>query len=231
MTNLSKSDLEISRALEVLKQLPDELSFEKICEMSAEQMETYKRLLMQFKKANGTNASDQEKGKALEELVSYLLKVSGEIFRVDRNLRTTTNEIDQMVTLKVNGKVLLKHNIINSRFDCFLCECKNYSKSVDVTYTGKFCSLMLTNNVKLGILFSYYGVSGMGWSNSSGLIKKFYLHKEKVEDRYCIINFSLKEFESILEGKNFLQIVEEQLISLQVDTDYSRYLAKHPAEK
>ena len=230
MTNVSASDREISRAIEVLKQVPDELCFEKICEMSAVQKETYERLLIRFKNANGTNASDQEKGKALEELVSYLLKVSGEIFRVDRNLRTTTNEIDQMVTLKSNGKILLKHNIINSRLDCFLCECKNYSKRVDVTYTGKFCSLMLTNNVKLGILFSYHGVSGKGWSNSLGLIKKFYLHKEKREDRYCIINFSLKEFESILKGKNFLKIIEEQLVSLQFDTDYSRYLAKHPAE-
>lgn len=72
--------------------------------------------------------------------------------------------------------------------------------------------------------------SGTGWSNGAGLIKKFYLHKEKLEDKYCIIDFSIKEFEAILNGKNLLQIIDEQLKSLQFDTDYSRYLSKHPAE-
>ena len=52
-----------------------------------------------------------------------------------------------------------------------------------------------------------------------------------IEDRYCIIDFSINEFEAILNGKNLLQIIEEQLKSLQYDTDYSHYLAKHPAEK
>ncbi len=42
---------------------------------------------------------------------------------------------------------------------------------------------------------------------------------------------SKKDFESILEGKNVFQIIEEQLKSLQFDTDYSRYLSKHPAEQ
>ena len=167
---------------------------------------------------------------ALEKLVSYLLTISGNIFYVDRNLRTSTNEIDQLVSLTPKGKILLSYHLVNSKLECFLGECKNYDKSVSVTYIGKFCSLLLTNNVKIGILFSYHGVSGTGWSNGSGLIKKFYLHKEKLEDKYCIIDFSIKDFESILEGKNMLQIIEEQLKSLQFDTDYSRYLSKHPAE-
>lgn len=89
---------------------------------------------------------------------------------------------------------------------------------------------MLTNNVKLGILFSFHGVSGTGWSNGSGLIKKFYLHKEKLEERYCVIDFSIKDFRAILTGKNLLQIIDEQLKSLQYDTDYSRFITKHPAE-
>lgn len=90
--------------------------------------------------------------------------------------------------------------------------------------------MLLTTNIKIGILFSYYGTSGTGWSNGAGLIKKFYLHKEKLEDKYCIIDFSIKEFEAILNDKNLLQIIDEQLKSLQFDTDYSRYLSKHPAE-
>lgn len=232
MTNVS--DRELSRALDVLGQVSDDLRFEKICEMSAEQKTQYKQLLLHFKKVNSVNkkeVSDQQKGEALEELVSYLLKVSGNIFHVDRNLRTTTNEIDHLVSLEQMGKILLGYNLIDKKLGRFLCECKNYSKTVSVTYVGKFCSLMLTNNVRLGLLFSYHGVSGKGWNAGSGLIKKFYLHKEKIDDRYCIIDFSISDFEAVLEGQNLLQIIKEKITSLQFDTDYSKYISKHPAEE
>ena len=158
------------------------------------------------------------------------MSISGGIFCVDTNLRTSTNEIDQVISLTPKGKILLGNHIIDKRLKTFIGECKNYQKAVSVTYVGKFCSLLLTNHIKLGILFSYHGISGTGWNNGAGLIKKFYLHKERIEDRYCIIDLSIKEFESILEGKNLLQIIDEQLKSLQFDTDYSRYLSKHPAE-
>ena len=170
------------------------------------------------------------KGEALEELVSYLITISGGIFYVDRNLRTSTNEIDQIVSLTPKGKILLGHHLINSKLESFLGECKNYNKSVDVTYVGKFCSLLLTNQIKFGLLFSYHGISGSRWSNASGLIKKFYLHKEKDEDRYCIIDFSRDDFIAVDNGENFLQIVENKLMALRFDTDYARYLSKHPAE-
>ncbi len=66
--------------------------------------------------------------------------------------------------------------------------------------------MLLTTNIKIGILFSYYGTSGTGWSNGAGLIKKFYLHREKLEDKYCIIDFSIKEFEAILNGKTYYRL-------------------------
>lgn len=235
---INKSDMEISKALNVLENISNELRYERICQLDDLQKETYAQLLDNFKKLH--NVKEQKdtvpanlhnlKGEALEKLVSYLLTISGNIFYVDRNLRTSTNEIDQLVSLRPKGKILLSYHLINPKLEYFLGECKNYHKSVGVTYIGKFCSLLLTNSVKIGILFSYHGVSGTGWNNGVGLIKKFYLHKEKLEDKYCIIDFSIKDFESILEGKNMLQIIEEQLKSLQFDTDYSRYLSKHPAE-
>lgn len=234
---ISMLDKEISKALNVLASISDELRYERICQMNDLQKETYARLLDNFKKLHNVKEQPNApvnlhnlKGEALEELVSYLLNISGGIFCVDRNLRTSTNEIDQLVSLTSKGKMLLGYHLINPKLESFLGECKNYDKSIGVTYIGKFCSLLLTHDVKIGILFSYHGVSGTGWNNGAGLIKKFYLHKEKNEDKYCIINFSIRDFESILEGKNMLQIIEEQLKSLQFDTDYSRYLSKHPAE-
>lgn len=237
MIDIMPDDKEISKALNVLNNISDKLRYEKICEISEAQKNTYKKLLEKFKQLHDISPTDNApknlhnlKGEALENLVSYLLTISGNIFNVDRNLRTSTNEIDQIVTLTPQGKVLLTYHLIDPKLDTFLGECKNYDKAVSVTYIGKFCSLLLTNNIKIGILFSYYGTSGTGWSNGAGLIKKFYLHKEKLEDKYCIIDFSIKEFEAILNGKNLLQIIDEQLKSLQFDTDYSRYLSKHPAE-
>lgn len=235
---INKSDMEISQALNVLENISDNLRYERICQLNDLQKETYAQLLDNFKKLHSVKGQSDTvsanlhnlKGEALEKLVSYLLTISGNIFYVDRNLRTSTNEIDQLVSLTPKGKILLSYHLVNSKLECFLGECKNHDKSINVTYIGKFCSLLLTNDVKIGILFSYHGVSGTGWSNGLGLIKKFYLHKEKLEDKYCIIDFSIKDFESILEGKNMLQIIEEQLKSLQFDTDYSRYLSRHPAE-
>lgn len=159
-----------------------------------------------------------------------MLKISGDLFEVKQNLRTTTNEIDQVFVPTQKAKVLIASGIIDKHYELFLGECKNYNKSVDVTYVGKFCSLLLTNQIKFGLLFSYYGISGSGWSNASGLVKKFYLHKEKDEDRYCIIEFSKDDFISIDNGENFLQIVEDKLMSLRLDTDFREYLSKHPAE-
>ena len=234
----STSDMELSKALNILDSISNELRFEKICQLSDLQKSTYRNLLEEFKRLHGLSKTTDNlpknlhnlKGVALEKLVAYLLTVSGGIFCVDRNLRTSTNEIDQIVSLTPKGNILLARHLINPKLQIFLGECKNYDKSISVTYIGKFCNLLLTHNVKLGILFSYHGVSGSGWSNGAGLIKKFYLHKENLEEKYCIIDFTIKEFEAILEGKNLLQIIDEQLKSLQFDTDYSRYLSKHPAE-
>ncbi|MEY8339390.1 hypothetical protein AALB16_15460 [Lachnospiraceae bacterium 62-35] len=232
------TDRELSKALNILAAAGQSLSSQQICKLSDRQKNEYKLLLDEFERLNKISKNSPDalsnlhnlKGAALEDLVKYLLKISGSIFKVDYNLRTSTNEIDDLITLTTTGKILLGHNLINKRFDNFLGECKNYHKFVGVTYIGKFCSLLLTNNVKLGILFSYHGISGNGWSNGSGLVKKFYLHKENLDERFCIIDFSYKDFKSIYEGKNLLEIIEEQLCSLQFDTDYSRHISKHPAE-
>lgn len=62
------------------------------------------------------------------------------------------------------------------------------------------------------------------------MVKKFYLHKEKDEDRYCIIDFSKDDFIAVDKGENFLQIIEDKLRALRFDTSYTQYLSKHPAE-
>lgn len=228
---------ETINVLELLQKIKPNLSYDMICKLSNEQKREYHKRLEIFLKYNSMKKEDAEapknlnnlKGKSLEELATYLLKISGDLFVVKQNLRTNTNEIDQIFIPTQNAKVLIANNVIDKHYELFLGECKNYNKSVDVTYVGKFCSLLLTSQIKLGILFSYHGISGKGWSDASGLVKKFYLHKERAEDRYCIIDFSKDDFIAIDKGGNFLQIIENKLMALRFDTDYTQYLSNHPA--
>lgn len=110
MIDIMPDDKEISKALNVLNSISDKLRYEKICEISEAQKNIYKELLEKFKQLHDSSPTDNApknlhnlKGEALENLVSYLLTISGNIFNVDRNLRTSTNEIDQIVILWRKG--------------------------------------------------------------------------------------------------------------------------------
>jgi len=235
MTDIDTIDREADKTLTVLRELASGLSYSQICKLNPEQHQEYSRLLKNFKTINGashTRSNDLHvrKGRALEELVRYLLQMSGNLFEINPNLHTTTNEIDVFVTLSTLGKILCANGVINSRLDRFLAECKNYDKTISVTYVGKFCSLLLTTSTKLGVLFSYHGVSGQGWNDASGLIKKFYLHKENEDDRYCIVDFSISDFEAILNGDNLFNIIDAKINALLMDTSFEKFLSEHPAE-
>ncbi len=228
---MSINSIDLIKAIDVLSSISPELRYDKICEMSFKKKQEYTDLLNQFEDANqNKRTSKAHKGKVLEDIVVFLLKNSGDLFHVDRNLRTSTNEIDQFLTLTPNGKILCRNGLIDSKLEYFLCECKNYHTRVGVTYVGKFCSLLITTQTLLGILFSYHGITGSGWNCGTGLIKKFYLHKENQNERYCVLDFNIKDFKKIQNGENILQLISEKLLSLRLDTDYSTYLSKHPAE-
>ena len=218
--------------LDYLKSINTDLSYEKLCEWSPELRIEYEDLLNVLEHSNGPNstATKQEKGQALENIASFLFNNCCNIFKVDRNIRTCTNEIDNLMQLTSAGKYLQCNGILPSYYLNFIGECKNYSTKVSVTYVGKFCSLMLTTGCTLGILFSYHGVTGRGWKDGNGLIRKFYLHKENPEKRYCLIDFNIMDFRSILHEKNFLEIIEAKISALRFDTDYTTMLSKHPAE-
>ena len=220
----------IDNVITAFRSFGTELSFEKICEYIDLEKQEYNRLLDDFKKKNSSKCSTKEKGDSLENIASFVLK-SGNIFEVYKNVRTSTNELDQLVKTTVNGSILCSNGILDSRLSNFIGECKNYSKGVSVTYVGKVCSLLQTMNIKICILFSYKGITGSGWKDASGLVKKFYMSKENQNEKYCIIDFNISDFESIKSGNNFLKIIEDKIMTLKVDTDYTTFLSGHEAEK
>lgn len=173
---------------ELIKIFPEAFSYEDLCQLSNKQRLTYKNLLNNLITVNTTRSTTQEKGKALEDLVEYLLTISG-VFFVYKNVRTATNEIDEIIKLNEKGRVLQKLGTIPERYLSFLGECKNYRTKIGVTYIGKFYSLLLTTGNSTGILFSFHGISGDGWKDGQGLVKKIYLQREKDTDRISIIDF------------------------------------------
>lgn len=216
--------------IEIAEEINEHFSYREISKMTDEQKKIYIEKLEHFKRVNSSTSTTREKGKSLEDLVSYLIGIYDKYFDVVNSVRTGTNEIDQFISSKQMMKILISFGLMDARFESFLCECKNYSKKVDVTYVGKFASLLLTTSKKLGILFSYRGITGSKWSDASGLVKKFYLSKESVEARYCIIDFNISDFELVKNGVPFFEIIQSKIDSLQMDTTFAPYISQHPAE-
>lgn len=216
--------------LELAKEMNEEFSLKEISKLTDDQMKEYTDRLEYFKRINSSKSSTEEKRASLEDLVSFLLGVYDNYFHLIPGVRTGTNEIDQVITSKNSIKVMIANNLLDPRFNNFLCECKNYSKKVDVTYVGKFASLLLTTSKQLGILFSYKGVTGTNWQDASGLIKKFYLCKEKTESRFCILDFNIVDFELVKDGYPFFQLLHDKMLALEMDTSITKLISKHPGE-
>ncbi|MDY3870122.1 MAG: hypothetical protein SOZ49_02585 [Clostridiaceae bacterium] len=216
---------------ELMEKVGDLFNYNELCRLSTEQLEHYRGLLTEFQRVNSSISSTEEKGVALEELVAYLLNISGGIFSVRKNVKTSSNEIDEIIELNTKGRALLAYGLLPSRLSLFLGECKNHNKSVGVTYIGKFYSLLETTQIKTGILFSYHGISGDNWSDGSGLVKKIYLQRERDTDRVAIIEFSIADFNMILSGHNFFEIIEAKFNQLRFDTSIDSFISEHPAEQ
>lgn len=166
------------------------------------------------------------KGKLLENITSVLFQNS--LFYIRRNCRTCTNELD----LLVEWSEISRLSLINQGFPCFgdsfICECKNYSSAVDVTYVGKFFSLLHLANTYLGIMIAWDGITGRNnWKDAKGLIRKIALGAHTF-----IVIIDKHDLQDIYEQKTTIfSLVNEKYQALKNDIDYSQYVKNHPAEK
>ncbi|MGE7763828.1 acetylglutamate semialdehyde dehydrogenase [Peribacillus sp. NPDC096540] len=206
--------------------------FKEITRFKQSEKEYYSDLLEHLKDVNKkrTKFSNAEKGKALEDLVSFILEKSS-VFEIKENIHTSSNEVDQLVMLNSTGREFQNAGYLDIRGEHLLSECKNYGGKVGVTWVGKFYSLVSVLSCRLGILFSYKGLSGSGWNNAVGLTKKLFFTREKIEDRIFIIEFNIDDYEAIANGESFLGILEAKINALKTDTKFSHYLTEHPATK
>ncbi|MDA9470050.1 restriction endonuclease [Enterococcus sp. 5H] len=166
----------------------------------------------------------KSKGDALESLVDYIFS-SHNIYKVRRNLKTSTNEIDVFLELEFFGdqvnqtieKSLLENEV--------LVECKNYNSKADVTWIGKFASLLRVSNTKVGLFISKRGITGRSkWQDGKGLIKKIALR-----DNNLILDFELADFMN-LKGKTLFECLRTKVQSLELDIDIESLIETHDLE-
>lgn len=181
-----------------------------------------------YDKIEKNSCNKYDKGKLLEDLTGLLFQEgSGKLFNARRNCRTSTNEIDLLLEWTDEARALGLHMAYPCFGDSFICECKNYDGKVDVTYTGKFCSLLDVTGTQLGIMIAWNGVTGRGkWSDSQGLLKKVALKQKN----YVIV-LDKNDLKCIRDKKtNVFSLIHEKYLALKDDIDYAKYIQTHEAE-
>lgn len=204
--------------------------FKEITRFSEEENRKYQELLNYLKNVNDNRNSytHNEKGKALENIVSFLLEKTV-VFTVKKNIYTSSNEIDQLVGFSFKGKKFKQY--IDIRGDNFIGECKNYKNSIGASWVGKVFSLLQYTSCNLGVIFSYFGLSGTGWNDGIGLTKKLFLAREDHSKKIYILDFNIKDFEHIANGVGFIDLLENKMTALRTDTNYANYISSHPIEE
>lgn len=213
-------DEKLLSLIEAIKNSPN--IFKKEYTYSAEESQEINKLILEVREDKFS--TKLSKGEALEALTNKIFRTH-KIYKVKKNLRTTSNEIDLFLELDSFG-TLIKNSLEYNIEEEFIVECKNYKSKVEVTYIGKFASLMRVTHLKNGIFISKKGVTGDSkrWSEAKGLIKKIAL-----QDNSFILDFDLSDFED-LEGKTLAEILTCKKNSLKLDVDIESLIVAHELE-
>lgn len=197
-------------------------SLESIDEQFIMDKDNYQKLTDYINNINkNTYPESVTKGNYLEEFLTFIIKHIG-VFDFNINVRSSTNEIDLRAEAKGSYIPILSnyYKIYNSEVIYF--ECKNYSNKIDVSWIGKFFSLLNTSKRQLGIFISPNGITGTGWRDGLGLTKKIALKND-----VYILSITLDDLLE-LNNKSLLMIIKEKLIALEEDIKIE--FSKHDLE-
>lgn len=180
-----------------------------------------------YDRIDSDHLDSTQKGRALERMTELLFEVGG-LFDRRRNYRTSTNELDLLLTWGRQARNQGIGNAFPCFGDMFICECKEYAEPLSVTFVGKFFSLLACSQVLFGVLVAWNGISGQdGWSYSGGLIKKIALH-----DGVFIVSLDKHDLKKIYDGKeNVYSLLMDKKNALQSDIGYSKFISHHEAER
>ena len=200
----------------------------------------FKTLLDELKKPfDKKQETTKEKGDRLEKLVEFIIRKTY-FFEIYKNVHTETNEIDEVIILSERGKqaiqsLNLARDLIPINQDLFLGECKNYESNLGVTYVGKFYSLLSVTNIPFGVMFTQKGLTGdaEGYKDAYGLTKVLRMVEVSKGKDFFILTFTIEDYEKMLDGYTFFDIVKAKKLEMQLASDYTTFLKdnKHQAEE
>ncbi|SFQ16861.1 restriction endonuclease [Variovorax sp. 770b2] len=155
--------------------------------------------------------TNEKKGKSLENLARFLLENTPSLRCKYQNLQTRSSEIDLVIEYDpLKGTIPLFDEI--GRY-C-LVECKNWSKPVGVGPVRDFMGKLDKCKVKLGIIFSKNGVTGV----DSGADALREIQSRFDRDGLFLIVFSLDDLRDIRGGTEFKAALDRKADSLRFDT-------------
>lgn len=198
----------------------------------------YLKLLEELEKPfNKDMETTTSKGNRLENIVSFIIEKSF-FFEIYKNVHTATNEIDEVIVLSQKGKQALdklniSRDLLEIQEDIFIGECKNYDKPLNVTYIGKFYSLMVATNISFGIIFTQKGLTGKQdeFSDGYGLIKVLrIIEKYKNNKDMYILSFTLENFKELLQNRTIFEIIKDKKIALKTSANYNDLVSNHVHE-
>lgn len=151
-------------------------------------------------------------GKALERLAHYLLNcIPG--FRAKMRMRTPSTDYD--VYCAIEGPA---YDFRSELGRYFLCECKDWNRTADVTTIQKFASVLRAAKCRFGIIFSKNGISGQDTMR--------YAERELLkikQEGIIILIISEVDLKEVANGANFFSLLrdlyEREHLDLQSNTN------------
>lgn len=234
MSDLKEDNYNIKQYLQEIIEDPIKV-FRELTTWSDEDKREYAVLLDELKKPfDKRNETTKSKGDRLENLVSFIIKKTY-FFDIYRNIHTGTNEIDEVITLSCAGKQALatyniSRDLLEIDSDISIGECKNYNSTLDVTYVGKFYSLLVSTDVSFGIIFTQKGLTGNEeeYHDAYGLVKVLrIIEKYQNKRNLTIITFTLDDYEKLKDGISFFDIIKSKKIALQISAGYENFIEEY----
>lgn len=214
--------------------------FEKFIQWGEADKKEFRALLDELKKPFDKNKETTKgKGDRLENLVEFIIRKTY-FFEIYKNVHTETNEIDEVIVLSDRGKQAIQsfnlaRDLIPISQDLFLGECKNYESNLGVTYVGKFYSLLSATGISFGLIFTQKGLTGdaEGYKDAYGLTKVLRMVETSKGKDFFILTFTIEDYEKMLDGITFFDIVKAKKMEVQLASDYTTFLKdnKHEAEE
>ncbi|VEB41384.1 Uncharacterised protein [Chromobacterium violaceum] len=167
----------------------------------------YKKEISRKSKKDFEAQKSRLKGKLLEIITKMLLD-SCKCFGTKKNVHTSTNEIDILVSL--NPLSLVVPALRRWGTHC-IAECKFHDSYVTIGWVSKLHTVMTTHGASVGMLFSKKGIATTG----RGVNIRHALQMLSLSNAY-IIPFDRRDIVNVINGKNFLCALHDNYVETQI---------------